>query len=70
MSMVLRHNGILVPLQSVVEHMRKEGTEGCSGGCSGMACSVLSSIVTGDGGVNKSFTDPTVLVSKTKNLLV
>src|SRR5882724_6993083 len=70
LSMVLRHRGTLVPLQNEVDHMRMGSLEGCSGGCSGMTCSVLSSMVTGDSGFNISLVDPTVLVSKTKNLLV
>ena len=44
--------------------------EFCSGGCSGMTCSVLGSMVTGDSRFDISLVDPTVLVSKTKNLLV
>src|SRR5882724_3199519 len=63
LSMVLNCSGMLVPLQSVAEHMRK-------GGSSGTACSVLSLVVTGDCGVNMSSVDPTVLVSSTENLLV
>src|SRR5882724_3506209 len=63
LSMVLSCSGMSVPLQSVAEHMRK-------GGSSGMACSVLSSVVTGDCEVNMSSVDPTVLVSSTENLLV
>src|SRR5882724_6223040 len=56
LSMVLSCSGMLVPLQSVSEHMRR-------GGSSGTACLVLSSVVTGDCGVNKSSGDTTVLVS-------
>src|SRR5882724_9179186 len=63
LSMVLSCSGMLVPLQSVSEHMRR-------GGSSGTACLVLSSVVTGDCGVNKSSGDRTVLVSSTENLLV
>src|SRR5882724_10488982 len=70
LSTVLRHRGMSVPLQSKVDHMRKGSLEGCSGGCSGMACLVLRSMVTGDGGFNISLVDPPVLVSKTENLLV
>src|SRR5882724_9798193 len=62
-STVLSCSGMLVPLWSVAEHMRK-------GGSSGMACSVLGSVVTGDCGVNISSVDPIVLVSSTENLLV
>jgi len=50
-----------VPLQSVAECMRK-------GDSLGMACLVLSSVVTGDCRVNMSSVDPTVLVSSTENL--
>ena len=39
-------------------------------GCLGTTGSVLDSMVTGDSGVNISLVDPTVLVSKTENLLV
>src|SRR5882724_6522757 len=70
LSMVVRHSGTLVPLQIKVDHMRKGFSEGCSGGCLGMTCSVLGSMVTGDCGFNISLVDPTVLVSKTENLLV
>ena len=35
-----------------------------------MTCSVLRAIVTGDCRLNISLVDPTVLVSKTENLLV
>ena len=70
LSTVLRHRGMLVPLWSKVDHTRKGSLEGCGGGCLGTTCSVLGSMVTGDGGFNISLLDPTVLVSKTKNLLV
>src|SRR5882724_11163125 len=70
LSTVLRHRGMPVPLQSEVDCTRKGSSEGCSGGCSGMTCSVLGSMVTGDSGFNISLVDPTVLVSKTENLLV
>jgi len=70
LSKVLRYRGMSVPLQSEVDHTRKGSLEGCDGGCLGMTCSVLGSMVTGDGGFNISLVDPTVLVSKTKNLLV
>src|SRR5882724_1917874 len=70
LSTILRHRGMLVPLQSEVDHTKKGSLEGCSGGCLGMTCSVLRSMVTGDSGFNISLVDPTVLVSKTKNLLV
>ena len=63
LSTVLSCTGMLVPLQSVAEHMR-------IGGSSGTACSVLSSVATGDCGVNMSSVEPTVLVSSTENLLV
>src|SRR5882724_3735848 len=70
LSTVLRHRGTLVPLQSEVDCTRKGSSEGCSGGCLGTTCSVLGSMVTGDSGFNISLVDPTVLVSKTENLLV
>jgi len=70
LSTVLRHKGTLVPLQSEIHCTRKGFSEGCSGGCLDMTCSVLTSMVTGDGGFNISLIDPTVLVSKTKNLSV
>src|SRR5882724_9174129 len=60
---VLSCSGMSVPLRSVAEHIRR-------GGSSGMACSVLGSVVTGDCKVNMSSVDPTVLVSSTENLLV
>src|SRR5882724_10047749 len=63
LSMVWSCSGMLVPLQSVAEHMRR-------GGSSGMACLILGSVVTGDCRVNMSSLDPTVLVSSTENLLV
>src|SRR5882724_8415894 len=63
LSTVLSCSGMLVPLRSVAECIRR-------GGSSGMACSVLSSVVTGDCGVKMSSVDPTVLVSSTENLLV
>ena len=44
--------------------------EGYSGGCLGMTFLVLGSMVTGDCGFNISLVDPTILVSKTENLLV
>jgi|SRR5882724_2673058 len=70
LSTVLRHRGTSVPLQSKVDLTRKWFLESCSGGCSGMTCSILRSMVAGDVGFNISWVDPTVLVSKTKNLLV
>src|SRR5882724_970187 len=70
LSMVLRHRGTLVPLLRKVDHMRMGSLEGCIGGCLGTTCSVLRSMVTGNGGFNISLVDPTVLVSKSKNLLV
>ena len=63
LSAVLSCSGMSVPLQSVAECIR-------IGGSSGMTCSVLGSVVTGDCGVNMSSVDPTVLVSSTENLLV
>src|SRR5882724_2206888 len=70
LSTVLRHRGMSVPLWSEVDHTKKGSSEGCSGGCLGMTCSVLGSMVTGDSGFNISLVDPTILVSKTENLLV
>src|SRR5882724_11203818 len=70
LSTVLRCRGTWVPLQSEVDCTRKGFLEGWSGGCLDMACSVLGSMVKGDSGFNISLVDPTVLVSKTKNLLV
>ena len=69
LSMVLIHRGTSVPLQSEVDCMNTGSLEDCSGGCLGMTCSVLSSMVTGDSGFNISLVDPTVPVSKTENLL-
>src|SRR5882724_13681145 len=63
LSTVLSCSGMSVPLRSVAEWMR-------IGGSSGMACSVLELVVTGDCGVNMSSVDPIVLVSSTENLLV
>src|SRR5882724_12113281 len=63
LSTVLSCSGMLVPLWSVAECRR-------IGGSSGMDCSVLGLVVTGDCGVNMSSVDPTVLVSSTENLLV
>ena len=54
LSTVLRHRGMSVPLWSEVDCTKKGSSEGCSGGCSGMTCLVLSSMVTGDGGINIS----------------
>jgi len=59
-----------VPLQSQVDCMRKGFSEGCSGGCLGMTCSVLGSLVTGDCGFNIPLVDPTVLVSRPRTFLV
>src|SRR5882724_1015717 len=70
LSMVLRRKGMSVPLRRVVDRMRRGVSADWGVGCLGTAGSVLGSIVTGDGGVNISLVDPTVLVSKTKDLLV
>src|SRR5882724_769044 len=70
LSTVLRHKGMSVPLRRVVDHRRRGVSADWGVECLGMAGSVLGSIVTGDGGVNISLVDPTVLVSKTENLLV
>ena len=58
LSTVLRHRGMSVPLQSKVDCTRKGSSEGCSGGCLGMTCLVLRSMVTGDGGFNISLVGP------------
>src|SRR5882724_2645680 len=70
LSMVLRHRGMSVPLQRVADPTRRGVSVSWGIGCLGMTGSVLSSMVTGDSGVNISLVDPTVLVSKTENLLV
>ena len=70
LSTVLRHRRMLVPQQIEVAHTSKGSLEGCGGGCLGMTCSVLRSMVTGDSRFNISLVDPTVLFSKTENLLV
>ena len=68
LSMVLRHRGMSVPLRRVADRTRRGVLASWGVGCSGMTGS--GSMVTGDGGVNISLVDPTVLVSKTDNLLV
>src|SRR5882724_5316786 len=70
LSTVLRCRGMLVPLQRVADRTRRGVLASWGVGCSGTTGSVFSSVVTGDGGVNISLVNPTVLVSKTKNLLV
>src|SRR5882724_12239708 len=70
LSTVLRCRGMSVPLRRVADCMRRRVSGSWGVGCSGMTGSVFSSMVTGDGGVNISLVDPTVLVSKTENLLV
>src|SRR5882724_3042048 len=70
LSMVLRRRGMLVPLRGVADRTRRGILASWGVGCSGMTGSVFGSVVTGDGGVNISLVNPTVLVSKTKNLLV
>ena|SRR5882724_8784602 len=70
LSTVLRCKGMSVPLRRVVDCMRRGISASWGIGCLGTTGSVLSSVVTGDGGVNISLVDPTVLVSKTENLLV
>src|SRR5882724_5981069 len=70
LSMVLRHRGMLVPLRRVADRTRRGVSASWGVGGSGMTGSVFGSMVTGDSGVNISLVDPTVLVSKTKNLLV
>src|SRR5882724_1012744 len=70
LSMVLRHRGMSVPLQRVADRTRRGVLASWGVGCLGMTGSVFGSVVTGDGGVNISLVNPTVLVSKTENLLV
>src|SRR5882724_2567820 len=70
LSMVLRRRGMSVPLRRVADCMRRGVLVSWGVGCSGTTGSVFGSMVRGDGGVNISLVDPTVLVSKTKNLLV
>src|SRR5882724_11690361 len=70
LSMVLRCRGMSVPLQRVADRTRRGVSVSWGVGCLGTTYSVFGSVVTGDGGVNISLVDPTVLVSKTENLLV
>src|SRR5882724_7950562 len=70
LSTVLRRRGMSVPLWRVADRMRRSVSASWGVGCSGMTGSVFGSVVTGDCGVNISLVDPTVLVSKTENLLV
>src|SRR5882724_10066728 len=70
LSTVLRHKGMSVPLRRVADRTRRGVSASWGIKCLGMTGSVLSSVVTGDGGVNISLVDPTVLVSKTENLFV
>ena len=70
LSTVLRHKEMLVPLRRVTDRMRRGVSVGWDIGCLGTTGSVLGLVVTGDGGVNISLVDLTVLVSKTENLLV
>src|SRR5882724_2660254 len=70
LSTVLRCRGMSVPLRRVADRTRRGVLVSWGVGCSGMTGSVFGSMVTGDDGVNISLVDPTVLVSKTKNLLV
>src|SRR5882724_1121164 len=70
LSMVLRRRGMSVSLQRVADRTRRGVSASWGVGCLGTTGSVLGSMVTGDGGVNIFLVDPTVLVSKTKNLLV
>src|SRR5882724_7669366 len=70
LSTVLRCRGMSVPLRRVADHTRRGVLASWGIGCSGTTGLVFSSMVTGDGGVNISLVDPTVLVSKTENLLV
>src|SRR5882724_1470466 len=70
LSTVLRHKGMSVPLRRVADRMRRGVSVGWGIGCLGMTGSVLSSVVTGDGGGSISLVNPTVFVSKTKSLLL
>src|SRR5882724_4528652 len=70
LSMVLRHRGMSVPLRRVADRSRGGVSASWGVGCSGTTGSVFGSVVTGDSGVNISLVNPTVLVSKTENLLV
>src|SRR5882724_6728109 len=70
LSMVLRCRGMSVPLQRVADRTRRGVLASWGVGGSGTTGSVFGSMVTGDGGVNISLVNPTVLVSKTENLLV
>src|SRR5882724_2630125 len=70
LSMVLRCRGMSVPLLRVADRTRRGVSASWGVGCSGMTGLVFGSMVTGDCGVNISLVDPTVLVSKTENLLV
>src|SRR5882724_9290464 len=70
LSMVLRRRGMSVPLRRVADRTRRGVSASWGVGFSGMTGSVFGSMVTGDDGVNISLVDPTVLVSKTENLLV
>src|SRR5882724_4816156 len=70
LSTVLRCSGMSVPLQRVADHTRRGVSASWGVGCSGTTGSFFSTMVTGDSGVNISLVDPTVLVSKTENLLV
>src|SRR5882724_8033428 len=66
LSTVLRHRGMSVPLRRVADRTRRGVLVSWGVGCSGTTGSVFSSMVTGDGGVNISLVDSTVLVSKTE----
>src|SRR5882724_5493072 len=70
LSTVLRRRGMSVPLRRVADRTRRGVSVSWGVGCSGTTGLVFGSVVTGDCGVNISLVDPTVLVSKTKNLLV
>ena len=70
LSMVLRCRGMSVPLQRVADRTRRGVSASWGVGCSGTTGLVFGSMVTGDSGINISLVDPTVLVSKTENLLV
>jgi len=70
LSMVLRCRGMSVPLRRVADHTRKGVSASWGVGCWARLVLVFGSVVTGDSGVNISLVNPTVLFSKTENLLV
>src|SRR5882724_8845286 len=62
LSMVLRHRGMSVPLQRVADRTRRGVLASWGVGCLCTTGSVFGSVVTGDGGVNISLVNPSVLV--------